>query len=304
MGTWTVLEAARSIGRCQVVVASSDRVYGDPPGRALHREQSAAGTVAVRRFQKCADLIAAMYSDAYGVPVHRPRCANLFGGGDLHFSRTIPGVIQSTLRGEPFVIRGDGGCARQFLYVEDAVDAYLTLAEALGAASGSPGQAFNFGPATMLHGPGDRRKGVAGHGPLRLAPGRRSAPRATRFASNISSTEKARAASRLEATLCRKDGLRKTVEWYRVRLTAEVGRRAQCSAATSICIGRNQDAFNRLSGRPSLQLFRHPGQRLHAARRGLHEGGDGPRPSGGAVATVRLSGTAVGRDPRTSRPMC
>ena len=93
----------------------------------------------------CADLITTMYATTFGLHATIARCGNLFGGGDLNYSRLIPGVIRATSRGERFVIRSDGKYVRDFLYVEDAADAYLTLAEAMQAEPALRGEAFNFG---------------------------------------------------------------------------------------------------------------------------------------------------------------
>jgi CDP-glucose 4,6-dehydratase len=143
-GTWNLLEAARSAGTKQVVVASSDKAYGcseELPYRETHPLQ---GEYPYDVSKSCADLICRMYACTYATPVAITRCGNLFGGGDLNFSRTIPGVIQATLAGERFVIRSDGKFVRDFLYVEDAVDGYLRLAEALAANRDLAGEAFNF----------------------------------------------------------------------------------------------------------------------------------------------------------------
>ena len=143
-GTWTVLEAVRQAGNGQVVVASSDKAYGvtaDLPYRESHPLQ---GQYPYDVSKSCADLIARMYACTYGLPAVITRCGNLFGGGDLNFSRTIPGVILATLRDEPFRIRSDGLYVRDFLYVEDAVDGYLRMAEALAADDALRGEAFNL----------------------------------------------------------------------------------------------------------------------------------------------------------------
>ena len=81
--------------------------------------------------KSCTDLVAQMYAATYGVKTAIARCGNLFGGGDLNFSRTIPGLIKATLAGEPFVIRSDGKFVRDFLYVKDAAECYLILGEKL-----------------------------------------------------------------------------------------------------------------------------------------------------------------------------
>jgi CDP-glucose 4,6-dehydratase len=94
--------------------------------------------------KSCTDLISSCFARTYGMGVGITRCGNLFGGGDFNFSRMLPGLIQSTLRGERFVIRSDGKFIRDFLYVKDAVSAYLTFAEQLAEKPELRGEAFNF----------------------------------------------------------------------------------------------------------------------------------------------------------------
>ena len=99
--------------------------------------------------KSCADLIATSYHNTYGLPVAITRCGNLFGGGDLNFNRIIPGTIRSIVHEEKPIIRSDGTLKRDYVYVKDAVDAYLVLAEALDDIS-LHGNAFNFGTARPL----------------------------------------------------------------------------------------------------------------------------------------------------------
>jgi CDP-glucose 4,6-dehydratase len=85
-----------------------------------------------------------MYAETYGLPVCVTRCGNLFGGGDLNFSRTVPGLIRATVNGERFLIRSDGRYVRDFIYVRDAADAYLCMAERMIANPALKGEAYNF----------------------------------------------------------------------------------------------------------------------------------------------------------------
>ncbi len=128
-GTWNVLEAARQTGVKQTVVASSDKAYGVGNTLPYYEDFPLQGRFPYEVSKSCTDLITAMYTTTYELPACIVRCGNLFGGGDLNFSRLIPGVILSTLQGESFKIRSDGQYVRDFLYVEDAADAYITLAE-------------------------------------------------------------------------------------------------------------------------------------------------------------------------------
>lgn len=144
-GTWTLLEAARrSPTVTRVVAASSDKAYGpheelpyaeDAPLQACHPYDVS---------KACGDLIAQAYNATYGQPVAVTRCANLYGGGDLNWSRLIPGTMRSVIRGERPIIRSDGTFLRDYLYVLDGVAAYLRLAERLDEPS-VRGEAFNFG---------------------------------------------------------------------------------------------------------------------------------------------------------------
>jgi CDP-glucose 4,6-dehydratase len=131
-GTATVLEACRrSPGVRAVVVASSDKAYGTPD-ELPYRESTPLGPVHPYDVSKaCADLVARSYAATYDLPVAVTRAGNFFGGGDLNWSRLVPGTVRAALRGTPPVIRSDGTPLRDYVYVEDAVDAYVLLAEAV-----------------------------------------------------------------------------------------------------------------------------------------------------------------------------
>lgn len=144
-GTWVVLEAARrnpTVSR--VVVASSDKAYGDQPTLPYTEAAPLQGQHPYDVSKSCADLISLSYTHTYGLPVVVTRCANLFGGGDLNWNRLIPGTIRSLLRGEPPIIRSDGTFLRDFMYIDDAVAGYVMAAER-ATEDGVRGQAFNFG---------------------------------------------------------------------------------------------------------------------------------------------------------------
>jgi CDP-glucose 4,6-dehydratase len=143
-GTWSVLEAARTTNMCQVIVASSDKAYGDSLVLPYVETHPMDGRYPYDVSKSCTDLITRMYHATYELPVGVLRCGNLFGGGDLNFSRTIPGVILATLKGERFRIRSDGTYVRDFLYVEDAADAYLLVAQSIASNPDLAGEAFNF----------------------------------------------------------------------------------------------------------------------------------------------------------------
>ncbi len=143
-GTWNLLEAARTSGVGRVVVASSDKAYG-PPEVLPYREGAALQPVYPYEVSKAAaDMIARSYWHTYQLPVAVTRFANIYGGGDLNFSRLVPETVSAVMEGRRPVIRSDGSPERDFLYVEDVARAYVAIAEALAEGRGA-GEAFNAG---------------------------------------------------------------------------------------------------------------------------------------------------------------
>jgi CDP-glucose 4,6-dehydratase len=144
-GTWAVLEAARrSPAVRQIVTASSDKAYGDQPTLPYDEGAPLEGKHPYDVSKSCADLIAQAYAKTYGLPVGITRCGNFYGGGDLNWSRIVPGTIRSLLAGQRPVIRSDGSLIRDYFYVEDGAAAYMLLAEKLAADPTLRGHAFNF----------------------------------------------------------------------------------------------------------------------------------------------------------------
>ncbi len=148
-GTWTVLEACRLHGAERVIVASSDKAYG-AQNRLPYREEFALEARYPYDVSKAAtDLIARSYWHTWRLPVAVTRFANLYGGGDVNGSRLVPEAVTAALAGRRPVVRSDGSPERDFLYVEDAVRAYLDIWRALGGdgsgLAGAAGEAFNAG---------------------------------------------------------------------------------------------------------------------------------------------------------------
>lgn len=145
-GTWNVLEAARRSPLVKaIVVASSDKAYGDQEKLPYSEETALEGRHPYDVSKSCADLITQAYGKTYQLPVAITRCGNFYGGGDLNWNRIVPGTIRSVLRGERPVIRSDGQFVRDYFYVEDGAACYMLLAEKLLQAShGVCGRAFNF----------------------------------------------------------------------------------------------------------------------------------------------------------------
>ena len=144
-GTWTLLEACRRAEVPAVVVASSDKAYG-PSEELPYREEMPLRPASPYEASKAAaDAIALSYRPAYGLPVAVSRFANIYGGGDLNFSRLVPEALAAVLQGRRPRIRSDGSPERDLLYVDDAVAAYLAIEHAVGAGGPAAGEAFNAG---------------------------------------------------------------------------------------------------------------------------------------------------------------
>ena len=144
-GTWALLEACR---RCptvkQIVMASSDKAYGDQPVLPYSESSPLEGRHPYDCSKSCSDLISQAYANTYGTPLTITRCGNFYGAGDLNWNRLVPGTIRSVLKGERPIIRSDGSFIRDYFYVEDGAYAYMLLAEKLAADRSLIGQAFNF----------------------------------------------------------------------------------------------------------------------------------------------------------------
>src|SRR5437667_5656847 len=149
-GTYTVLEASRRQSRTveRVVVASSDKAYG-PSDHAYVEDDPLRASSPYDVSKAAGDLIAQSYHATYGLRVGIVRCGNIYGGGDLNWSRIVPGTIRSFLKREPPEIRSDGPYARDYIYVADVVDAYLAVAEALKRPDVN-GEAFNFASGAQV----------------------------------------------------------------------------------------------------------------------------------------------------------
>jgi CDP-glucose 4,6-dehydratase len=144
-GTWNLLEACRRSPLVKaIVVASSDKAYGDQEVLPYSEETPLAGQHPYDVSKSCADLIAGAYAKSYNLPVVITRCGNFYGGGDLNWNRIVSGTIRSLFRGQAPVIRSDGQFIRDYFYVEDGAAAYMLLAERLMEDPALRGNAFNF----------------------------------------------------------------------------------------------------------------------------------------------------------------
>lgn len=144
-GTWTLLEACRRSPKVsQIVVASSDKAYGDQDHLPYSEDTPLQGRHPYDVSKTCADLITHTYAVSYDLPVVITRCGNFYGGGDLNWNRIVPGTIRSVMRNQRPIIRSDGNFVRDYFYIEDGAAAYILLAEKLAADPSLRGEAFNF----------------------------------------------------------------------------------------------------------------------------------------------------------------
>jgi CDP-glucose 4,6-dehydratase len=144
-GTWNVLEACRRSPSVKaIVLASSDKAYGDQDQLPYSEDSPLQGKHPYDVSKSCADLIAQTYGNTYNSPVVVTRCGNFYGGGDLNWNRIVPGTIRSVVRGERPVIRSDGKFVRDYFYVEDGAAAYMLLGERVAVDTSLHGAAFNF----------------------------------------------------------------------------------------------------------------------------------------------------------------
>jgi CDP-glucose 4,6-dehydratase len=143
-GTWMLLQACLDAGIGRVVFASSDKAYGAHDELPYREDFPLRPTAPYEASKAAADLIARSYWHSFGLPVAVTRFANIYGGGDLNFSRLIPEAVSAALDGRAPVLRSDGTPERDFLYVEDAASAYLAIADGLDR-DDVRGEAFNAG---------------------------------------------------------------------------------------------------------------------------------------------------------------
>lgn len=212
-GTWNILEACRRVGGVsRIVIASSDKAYGDQLVLPYSETTPLQGEHPYDVSKSCADLISRAYYVSYGLPVCITRCGNFYGGGDLNFNRIVPCTIRAALRNKPVVIRSDGTFIRDYFYAKDGVLAYLHLAEQMDRKE-VLGEAFNFSNELQIS-----VRGMVDH-VLKLMGKSHLEPVVLNRATNeikhqYLSADKARKMLGWESKYPLADGLKETIEWY------------------------------------------------------------------------------------------
>ncbi len=213
-GTWNVLEACRRSPLVKsIVLASSDKAYGQQPVLPYTEDNALLGRHPYDASKVCADVIAQTYAATYGLPVAITRCGNFFGGGDLNWNRLVPGTIRSVLRAERPVIRSDGHYQRDYFYVEDGVAVYLLLAARLWNDEGLRGRAFNFSNESRVSVLELVRLILRQMGSALEPDVRNESEHEIR--DQVLSAARARSELGWHAEFTLEEGLRRTIEWYR-----------------------------------------------------------------------------------------
>jgi CDP-glucose 4,6-dehydratase len=216
-GTWNLLEACRRSAVVKsVVLASSDKAYGDQKFLPYKEDMPLQGRHPYDVSKSCADLIAQSYAHTFGTPLAITRCGNFYGGGDLNWNRVVPGTIRSVIRGERPVIRSDGEFVRDYFYVEDGAAAYMLLAEQLMQDSKFRGAAYNFSNEAQI-------SVLELVNAILAKMGSKLKPEIQNQASNeirhqFLSAERARTELSWKPMFTLEEGLEKTIAWYREAL--------------------------------------------------------------------------------------
>ena len=235
-GTYVLLDTCHRHSKTvkRIICASSDKAYGSSPNLPYTEDMPLRGEHPYDVSKSCMDLICQSYVHTYELPLCILRCGNIYGSGDVHWSRLIPGTIRSVLRGQQPEIRSDGTFTRDYLFVEDVVEGYLKVADEMGRDE-VRGQAFNLGPNE----PTSVIDVVRTILPLMNANGlgERILNRASKEIRNqYLSSEKAEKLLKWTPRHSLKEGLKKTIPWYEELLKEEfldsnIRNREKCAAS-------------------------------------------------------------------------
>jgi len=212
-GTWNVLEAARNNNTIKaIIIASSDKAYGSHKKLPYTEAAPLLGNHPYDVSKSCADLIAYTYFYSYGLPVAITRCGNIYGPGDFNFSRIVPDTIRCALSEKALLIRSDGKFTRDYVFVDDIINGYILLAEKLAPLK-LGGEAFNFSsenPISVLELVGKIYR-IVGKKPNYRILGTAK----YEIKHQYLSAAKARKILGWKPRYILKEGLKRTIKWYR-----------------------------------------------------------------------------------------
>jgi len=213
-GTWNLLEASRGKTYIDgIIVASSDKAYGEHRQLPYKENFSLQGQHPYDVSKSCTDLICQTYYHTYDVPVCITRCGNIYGPGDYHFSRIVPDTVRSIINDQQLVIRSNGKFTRDYIYIEDIVDAYLLLGQKMKKQN-LAGQAFNFSGEKPISVLGLYDKIASAENKLDLRPKILNEAK-YEICHQYLSAQKARKVLNWQAKHTLDQGLTKTINWYR-----------------------------------------------------------------------------------------
>jgi len=213
-GTWNLFEACRRSQTVKkIILASSDKAYGEHKVLPYTEDAPLKGSHPYDVSKSCADLIASTYYKTYKLPVCITRCGNFYGGGDLNFNRLVPGTIRSAIFNEAPVIRSDGTFIRDYIYILDAVEAYLFLAQKMNEIP-IQGEVFNFSNEIQLTVLDLTRKILKLMGKENLEPKVLNETKSEIKHQHLS-TEKAKKILGWKARYSLEEGLKETINWYK-----------------------------------------------------------------------------------------
>jgi CDP-glucose 4,6-dehydratase len=234
VGTIALLEACR---RCldvrQIIVASSDKAYGDAGEQAYTENMPLFGKHPYDVSKACSDMIVRSYANTFELPATVTRCGNFYGPGDLNWNRVVPGTVRSLCEGLRPVIRSDGKYVRDYFYVEDAADAHIMLAEKLSEKPKLRGEAFNFSNETPVA-VGELVEKIIVLMGMRLKPDVRNET-TNEIRHQLLSAAKARSEFGWRPRFTLDEGLQVAVSWYREFIRANVTPAAVPQVAASGC---------------------------------------------------------------------
>lgn len=212
-GTWNVLEAVRRSASSVegILIASSDKAYGDADTLPYTEDTPLLARTPYDVSKSCTDMLAQTYAYSYGLPTVIARCGNVYGGGDLNWSRIIPGTLRALVKGETPVLRSDGTSTRDYVHVDDVVNAYILMAKNASSSSVT-GQAFNFSREEPLSAMEIYREVCSAAG-IQVDPIVRADAHHEITHQHLSS-EKARKILGWKSVVTLNEGLSRTVPWY------------------------------------------------------------------------------------------
>jgi CDP-glucose 4,6-dehydratase len=221
-GTWNILEAGRVFGVGALVVASSDKAYGEHKKLPYEEDTPLLASHPYDVSKACADILSRTFAHTYKMPIAVTRCANIYGPGDFNFTRIIPDAMQAVINDKDPVIRSDGSPLRDYIFIDDIVDAYFSLAEKLYSGKTGYGEAFNFGTGKPISVLGLVRKIIKISGknylkPVILGKGKIKGEIDRQYLSS----RKAERILGWNSRISLDEGLKKTYRWYRAHLSSQ-----------------------------------------------------------------------------------